>query len=47
VQIFNVFYARTQGCQIFLGATYQNAKNIPYDLKIYQTGIKYTNLPEN
>jgi hypothetical protein len=35
-----------QGCQSFLGATYQNGKkcqmtiNIPNDHKIYQTTIK-------
>jgi hypothetical protein len=40
-----------QGCQIFLGATYQNGKkhtkgpeNIPKDGKIYQTAIKYTKI---
>jgi hypothetical protein len=31
-----------QGCQIFLGITYQNGKNIPNYHKIYQMPIKYT-----
>jgi hypothetical protein len=31
-----------QGCQIFLGATYQNGKNIPKDHKMYQMDIQYT-----
>jgi hypothetical protein len=30
-----------QGCQIFLGTTYQNGKNIPNDHKIYQMAINY------
>jgi hypothetical protein len=40
-----------QGCQIFLGATYQNGKNIPNNHKIYHITIKYTkcqwNIPNN
>jgi hypothetical protein len=34
-----------QGCQIFLGTTYQNWKNVPNDLKLYQTALNYTTLP--
>jgi hypothetical protein len=30
-----------QGCQIFLGSTYQNGKNIPNDHKIYQMAIQF------
>jgi hypothetical protein len=30
-----------QGCQIFLGTTYQNGENIQNDYKIYQMAIKY------
>jgi hypothetical protein len=30
-----------QGCQIFLGKTYQNGKNLPNDHKIYQMTTKY------
>jgi hypothetical protein len=33
---------RTQGCQICLGTTIQNGKNIPIRLQKYQTAIKYT-----
>jgi hypothetical protein len=35
-----------QGCQIFLGKTYQNVKNIPNNLKIYhcKTLQKYTQI---
>jgi hypothetical protein len=43
-----------QGCQIFLGATYQKGEkytklpqNIPNYLKIYQVTSKYTKLPQN
>jgi hypothetical protein len=36
-----------QGCQIFLGTTYQNGKNIPKDHKIYQMATKYTKWPQN
>jgi hypothetical protein len=31
-----------QGCQIFLGATYQSAKNVPKLPKIYQVAMKHT-----
>jgi hypothetical protein len=34
-----------QGCQIFLGKTIQNVKNIPNDHKMYQIVIKYTIWP--
>jgi hypothetical protein len=38
-----------QGCQIFLGKTYQNGikrpQNIPNGRKIYQMIIKYTKRP--
>jgi hypothetical protein len=34
-----------QGCQIFLGTTYKNGKNIPNDHKIYQIVTKYTKWP--
>jgi hypothetical protein len=33
---------RVQGCQIYLGTTYQNGKNIPNDHKMYQMAVKYT-----
>jgi hypothetical protein len=36
-----------QGCQIFIGATYQNGKNIPNDYKLYQITLKYTKWPLN
>jgi hypothetical protein len=29
-----------QGCQIFLGTTYQNGENIPIEPKIYQMTLK-------
>jgi hypothetical protein len=32
----------SQGCQIFLGTTYQNGKTIPNNLKISQMATKYT-----
>jgi hypothetical protein len=32
-----------QGCQIFLGTTYQNGKNTPNDHKMHQTAVKCTN----
>jgi hypothetical protein len=31
-----------QGCQIFLGSTYQNGKNIPNGHKIYLKAVTYT-----
>jgi hypothetical protein len=31
-----------QGCQIFLGTTYQNGKNIPNNHKIYLMDTKFT-----
>jgi hypothetical protein len=34
-----------QGCQIFLGARYQNRKNVPNEHKIGQMVIKYTKCP--
>jgi hypothetical protein len=33
-----------QGCQIFLGITYQNKKNVPNNRKIYQKATKCTNI---
>jgi hypothetical protein len=33
--------AHQQGCQIFLGTTYQNGKKYTKLTKIYQMGIKY------
>jgi hypothetical protein len=33
-----------QGCQIFLGATYQMAMNIPNDSKIFRMATKYNNI---
>jgi hypothetical protein len=36
-----------QSCQICLGATYQNGKNIPNKLKIDQMAIKCKKLPQN
>jgi hypothetical protein len=35
----------TQGCQIFLGTTYQNRKSIPNHYKINQMSIKYIGIP--
>jgi hypothetical protein len=35
-----LFYAQQQGCQIVLGTTYQNGKNVPNDHKIYPNGRK-------
>jgi hypothetical protein len=35
------------GCQIFLGAKYQNGKNITNNHKIYQMSIKCTKWPQN
>jgi hypothetical protein len=34
-----------QGCQIFLGTTYQNGKNIPNDHKMYQMDPKCSSWP--
>jgi hypothetical protein len=34
--------ASEQGCQIFLGTTYQNRKNTPNNHKISQRATKYT-----
>jgi hypothetical protein len=36
-----------QGCQIFLGATYQTRTNIPKRGKLYQMDIEYTKWLEN
>jgi hypothetical protein len=36
-----------KGCQIFLGTTYQNGKNIPIDYKIYKMTKTYTKWPRN
>jgi hypothetical protein len=36
-----------QGCQIFLGTTYQNGKNIPKNHKIYQMATEYIKWPQN
>jgi hypothetical protein len=36
-----------QGCQIFLGTTYQNVKNIPNNHKIFKMATKYTKWPQN
>jgi hypothetical protein len=44
--MFNLGYKNRysfQGCQIFLGAIYQNGKNIPNDNKIYQMAVKRPN----
>jgi hypothetical protein len=38
-----VVAVRKQGCQIFLGTTYQNGENIPNDHKMYKVAIKFTN----
>jgi hypothetical protein len=35
-----------QGCQIFLGTTYQNCQNIPNYLKRYQNCKKYSKLSQ-
>jgi hypothetical protein len=34
-------------CQIFVGKTYQNGKNIPNHHKIYQKATKYSKCPQN
>jgi hypothetical protein len=34
-----------QGCQIFLGTTYPNGKNIPNNHKIYPMATNYTKWP--
>jgi hypothetical protein len=36
---------KEQGCQIFLGATYQNGENIPNFQEIYQIVTKYIKWP--
>jgi hypothetical protein len=36
-----------QGCQSFVGATYQNGKDVPNDHKIYEIVIKVTKWPQN
>jgi hypothetical protein len=36
-----------QGCQILLGTTYQNGKNIPNFHKTYQISTKHTKFPQN
>jgi hypothetical protein len=36
----NKICSYVQGCQIFLGTTYQNRENLPNDHKMYQTGHK-------
>jgi hypothetical protein len=36
-----------QGCQISIGKTYQNWKNIPKDRKLYQMTTKYTKGSKN
>jgi hypothetical protein len=38
----NDFLCQEQCCQIFLGAAYQNRKNVPNNHKIYQMVTKYT-----
>jgi hypothetical protein len=35
----------SEHCQIFLGTTHPNRKNIPNNFKIYQVDIKYTRWP--
>jgi hypothetical protein len=37
-----VFFRPEQGCQIFLGAWYQNRKNVPNEYKMYQMNTKCT-----
>jgi hypothetical protein len=39
--------ATKQGCQIFLGTTHQNGKNLPNGYKIYQMATKYTKWLQN
>jgi hypothetical protein len=34
---------RIKGCQIFLGTTYQNMKNLPNDQQVYQMAINIPN----
>jgi hypothetical protein len=36
-----------QGCQIFLGTTYQTGKKLPNDHEIYQIATKYAKWPQN
>jgi hypothetical protein len=37
----------TQGCQIFLGKTYQNGNYVPNRRKTYQIVVKYSKGPQN
>jgi hypothetical protein len=41
---FFLMTGRRQGCQIFLGTTYQNGKNVPKNHKIHQN---WKNVPKN
>jgi hypothetical protein len=34
-----------QGCQIFLGTTYQNGENVPNNYEIYQIAVKLIKWP--
>jgi hypothetical protein len=43
----NDFLCQEQCCQIFLGAAYQNRKNVPNNYKMYQIAIKYTKWLQN
>jgi hypothetical protein len=47
VNIFRKYFLSVQGCQIFLGKTYQNGKNVPNAHNIYQLALLYTKLPLN
>jgi hypothetical protein len=40
-----MFYEPAQGCLIFLGTKYQNGKNVPNYLELYQMSIKYNKRP--
>jgi hypothetical protein len=44
---FFIAPSQVQGCQIFLGARYQNRKNVPNEHTIYQMVIKYSKCPLN
>jgi hypothetical protein len=42
-----LYVPQGQGCQIFLGATYQNMKNVPDKHKLHRITITYTKWPQH
>jgi hypothetical protein len=42
---FHHISSSKQGCQIFLGAKYQNGNNVPNYHELYQMSIKYNKRP--